>query len=67
MKGIGEISTVVEKVDDEEYEDEAGSSIYVEKNQIQSAIDITAQFVYERLKPSLVADLVLMSLVSQLY
>lgn len=67
LKATGESSGVAEKVDDEEYEDEAGPSMCMEKNQTQSAVDITAQFVYERLKPNLVTDLVLTSLVSQLY
>uniref|UniRef100_A0A0R3RPZ9 DUF3453 domain-containing protein n=1 Tax=Elaeophora elaphi TaxID=1147741 RepID=A0A0R3RPZ9_9BILA len=62
MKGIGETPAVAEKMDDEEYEDEAGPSMCMEKSQTQAAIDITAQFVYEQLKPNLVTDLVLMSL-----
>ncbi|KAL3985802.1 hypothetical protein ACH3XW_40140 [Acanthocheilonema viteae] len=64
MKGAGETPSVVEKMDDEEYEDEAGPSTCIEKSQTQSAIDITAQFVYERLKPNLVTELVLVSLVT---
>ncbi|EJW73804.1 hypothetical protein WUBG_15288, partial [Wuchereria bancrofti] len=64
MKGIGEIPAVAEKEDDEEYEDEAGPSMSMEKSQTQSAVDITAQFVYERLKPKLVTNLVLTSLVT---
>ncbi|VDK78043.1 unnamed protein product [Litomosoides sigmodontis] len=62
VKASGESLGVAEKVDDEEYEDEAGPSMCMEKNQTQSAVDITAQFVYERLKPNLVIDLVLTSL-----
>lgn len=64
LKGVGETPAIVEKEDDEEYDDEAGPSMSIEKNQTQSAVDITAQFVYERLKPKLVTDLVLISLVS---
>lgn len=64
MKGIGETPAVAEKEDDEEYEDEAGPSIPIEKSQTQFAVDITAQFVYERLKPKLVTNLVLTSLVT---
>ncbi|EFO27641.2 symplekin [Loa loa] len=63
MKGVEEIPAVAEKEDDED-EDEAGPSVSMEKSQTQSAVDITAQFVYERLKPKLVTNLVLTSLVT---
>lgn len=63
LKVIPKTSTVAEKEDDD-YEDEAGPSMHMEKSQTQSAIDITAQFVYERLKPDFVTNLVLTSLVS---
>ncbi|VDO26705.1 unnamed protein product [Onchocerca flexuosa] len=64
VKSVGEVPAVVEKEDDEEYGDEAGPSMSMEESQTQSAIDITAQFVYERLKPKLITDLVLISLVA---
>ncbi|VDM96264.1 unnamed protein product [Onchocerca ochengi] len=58
VKNVGEIPAAVEKEDDEEYGNEAGPSMSMEESQTQSAIDITAQFVYERLKPKLITDLV---------
>uniref|UniRef100_A0A915PBS0 Symplekin n=1 Tax=Setaria digitata TaxID=48799 RepID=A0A915PBS0_9BILA len=62
IKTVGEAPAVTEKEDDEEYEDESGPRMSLEKNQAQSAIDITTQFVCERLKPKVVANLVLMSI-----
>ncbi|KAM3716869.1 Symplekin [Dirofilaria immitis] len=64
MKGIGETQAAVEKGDDEEYEDEAGPSVSLEKSQAQTAVDITARFVYERLKPKVITELILISLVT---
>lgn len=61
--GADETAPSVEKEDDEEYGDEASSSMSMENSQAQTAIDITAQFVYERLKPKVVTNLVLISLV----
>ncbi|VDK35642.1 unnamed protein product [Gongylonema pulchrum] len=54
----------IEKEDDEEYGDESSPIISVENSQTQSAIDITAQYVYERLNPKVVSNLVLISLVT---
>jgi hypothetical protein len=54
---------------DDEYGDESdglGGGGSGDKSREQSAIDITANFLYERLTPKNVADLVLMSLVSPL-
>lgn len=58
--------SIVEKEDDEEYGDEASGSTgqVIDSSASQSAIDITAQFVFERLTPRVVTNLVLISLVT---
>ncbi|MFH4977060.1 hypothetical protein AB6A40_003769 [Gnathostoma spinigerum] len=53
-----------EKEDDEEYGDESSSGLSSTGCSNQAAIDITAQFVFERLKPRVVTNLVLISLVT---
>uniref|UniRef100_A0A914ZJU9 Symplekin n=2 Tax=Parascaris univalens TaxID=6257 RepID=A0A914ZJU9_PARUN len=60
-----EASRAVEKEEDEEYGDEGeGPSTSTDAAPSQSAIDITAQFVFERLSPRVVTNLVLISLVT---
>ncbi|VDM68183.1 unnamed protein product, partial [Strongylus vulgaris] len=54
-------------LDDDEYQDDEPStsdgSVPIPDSAHQSAIDITAEWIYERLNPKLVANLVLISLV----
>ncbi|KHN82354.1 Symplekin [Toxocara canis] len=60
-----ETSKVVDKEEDEEYGDEGdGPTASAEAVSSQSAIDVTAQFVFERLSPRVVTNLVLISLVT---
>ncbi|VDM95136.1 unnamed protein product [Thelazia callipaeda] len=63
-KGTEAVSLYINKENDENYEDEAGPSTSFRKSQTQSSVDITAQFVYERLTPKVAIDLVLMSLIA---
>ncbi|KHJ88998.1 hypothetical protein OESDEN_11193 [Oesophagostomum dentatum] len=55
-------------LDDDEYQDDEPStsegSVPIPDSAHQSAIDITAEWIYERLNPKLVANLVLISLVT---
>lgn len=56
-------------LDDDEYQDDEPSTSEggppIPDSAHQSAIDITAEWIYERLNPKLVANLVLISLVGE--
>lgn len=61
----GKVLLTAGRLEDDEYGDEvAGPSEPAVENVTQSAIDITSQFVFERLNHQVVANLVLISLVS---